>query len=78
MRYLLSYQYNGIQNGYHITGQGSVRMTITGTDKITEQVIDGSLEWIKNDLLKNQGFSEVFTIAAMGWYRFDEEREVTE
>ncbi|MBO7734120.1 MAG: hypothetical protein J6S67_16270 [Methanobrevibacter sp.] len=76
MKYLLTYIYDGKRCKGDITGgQGSVVMT-ANTDKITPEVIQDAIEWVKKELLM-KGIT-VKHIASMGWFRFDEEESENE
>ena len=49
MKYLLTYAYEGKRRGERVSGQGSTVMTVTGTDKITPELINDATEWAKNN-----------------------------
>lgn len=76
MKYLLTYAYEGKRRGEKVSGQGSTVMTVTSTDKITPELINDAIEWVRNDLESKH--TTIYAIAPMGWFKFDEEGSESE
>jgi hypothetical protein len=70
MKYLLTYAYEGKRRGERVSGQGSTVMTVTSTDKITPELINDAIEWVRNNFEEH---TTIYAIAPMGWYKFDDE-----
>lgn len=70
MKYLLTYAYEGKRREKKVSGQGSTVMTVDGTKKITPELIDDAIEWVRNHYEEN---TTIYAIAPMGWFKYDEE-----
>ena len=72
MKYLFTYGYEA-KDGH--TGNGSIRIKATGTNRITEKMIYGKggvIDIVKENLTD---LFEIETVVPMGWFKFDEEDE---
>ena len=73
MKYLFTYAYKGKNNGKPENGEGSMEITVHGTDKITPKIIESAVEIVKQNL-HAQGI-QIDTLAPMGWFKYDGEDE---
>lgn len=73
MKYLFTYSYKGKNQGKPETGEGSIEMTLHGSDRITPKVIKSSCDIVKIQL--NSEGIQIDAIAPMGWFKYDEEDE---
>lgn len=71
MKYLFTYSYKGKNCGRCENGEGSMVMTLHGTDKITPRVIESAVEIVKQHL--NAEGIQIDALVPMGWYKFDDE-----
>lgn len=71
MRYLFTYAYKGKNQGKLENGEGSVEMTLHGSDKITPMVIESACDIVRKDL--NAKGIQIDLIAPMGWFKYDVE-----
>lgn len=71
MKYLFTYAYKGKNLGKPETGEGSMEMTLHGSDRITPKVIESAVEIIRKEF-ESEGI-QIDVIAPMGWFKYDEE-----
>lgn len=71
MKYLFTYGYKHRQEGRTETGYGSVNMTCTSTDKISEDVIRNAVDWVVRDMAE-QGYRDV-VVFPLGWFKYEED-----
>lgn len=77
MKYLFVYSYGAVnQNGNACSGDGSICMNATGTDKITKEVIYGELGAINvaRAALEKDGMTNV-KVVPMGWFKFEDYKD---
>lgn len=70
MKYLFVYAYKGKNLGKPENGEGSVEMTLHGSDNITPKVIKSACDIVREDL--NGKGIQVDLIVPMGWFKYDE------
>ena len=73
MKYLFTYAYKGKKQGALETGEGSVEMTLHGSDRITPKVIELACDFVRKDL--NAKGIQTDVVAPMGWFKYDQESE---
>ena len=73
MKYLFIYAYKGKNQGKPETGEGSMEITLHGSDKITPNVIKSACDLVRSDL--NAKGIQIDVIAPMGWFKYDGEDE---
>ena len=73
MKYLFTYAYKGKNQGKPETGDGSMEITLHGSDRITPKVIESACDIVRKDL--NAKGIQIDLIAPMGWFKYDEEDE---
>jgi len=73
MKYLFTYAYKGKNQGKPENGEGSMEMTVHGTDKITPKIIESAVEITKQNL--NACGIQVDKLVPMGWFKYDGEDE---
>ncbi|MBR3330624.1 MAG: hypothetical protein IKG25_05325 [Mogibacterium sp.] len=73
MKYLFIYGYKGKNQGTPETGEGSMEMTLHGSDRITPKVIESACDIVRNDL--NAKGIQTDVVVPMGWFKYDEEGE---
>ena len=71
MKYLFTYAYKGKNQGKPENGEGSMEMTVHGTDRITPKIIESAVEIVKQNL--NACGIQVDKLAPMGWFKYDGE-----
>lgn len=71
MRYLFVYKYKGKNHRRPENGEGSMEMTLHGTDQITPKVIQNACE-IAIKTLNNEGV-QVDVLVPTGWFKYDGE-----
>ena len=71
MKFLFTYAYRGKNKGKPENGEGSIEMTVHGTNKITPKVIENVVKYVRKDL--NSKGIQIDVIAPMGWFKYDEE-----
>ncbi len=80
MKYLFTYYYGATTpQKIYGTGQGAIVMTLTGTDKITEDTIFGERGAVNivKEALEKDGYTDV-KLTPMGWFKFDKETQALE
>ena len=71
MKFLFTYNYNGIYEGHSINGSGSlVISTSTKVKKITTDVIEDARQ-VAIQNMESKGY-QVNNLACMGWFKFEE------
>lgn len=73
MKYLFTYAYKGKNQGKPENGEGSMEMTLHGSDRITPKVIESACDIVRKDL--NANGIQIDLIAPMGWFKYDGEDE---
>lgn len=73
MKYLFTYAYKGKNQGKLESGEGSMEITLHGSDRITPKVIESACDIVRKDLNKNG--IQIDLIAPMGWFKYDREDE---
>ena len=73
MKYLFTYGYKGKNKGKLETGEGSMEMTLHGSDRITPKVIESSCDIVRKNL--NDKGIQIDVIVPMGWFKYDGEDE---
>ncbi len=73
MKYLFTYAYKGKNQGKPETGEGSMEITLYGSDRITPKVIKSACDIVRKSL--NANGIQIDLIAPMGWFKYDEEDE---
>lgn len=71
MKYLFTYAYKGKNQGKLENGEGSMEMTVHGTDRITPKLIESAIEIVKQNL--NACGIQIDKLAPMGWFKYDGE-----
>lgn len=80
MTYLFTYSFSANSINGPVSGQGSVKITAEGTNKITESTIygeNGAID-IAGDMLRKDHNMTNIVITPMGWFKFDEDNSVYE
>lgn len=73
MKYLFIYAYKGKNQGKPETGEGSMEMTLHGSDGITPKVIKSACDIVRKDL--NAKGIQIDLIVPRGWFKYDGEDE---
>ena len=73
MKYLFTYAYKGKNQGKPENGEGSMEMTVHGTDRITPKIIESAVEIVKQSL--NACGIQVDKLAPTGLLRLRRENE---
>ena len=71
MKYLFTYAYRGKNQGKPETGEGSMEITLHGSDRITPKVIESACDIVRKDL--NVKGIQIDAIAPMGWFKYNGE-----
>lgn len=71
MKYLFTYAYKGKNQGKPENGEGSMEMTVHGTDGITPKIIESAVKIVKQNL--NACGIQVDTLVPKGWFKYDGE-----
>ena len=73
MKYLFTYAYKGKNKGKPETGEGSMEITLHGSDRITPKVIESACDIVRKDL--NAKGIQIDVLAPMGWFKYEEEED---
>lgn len=69
MKFLFTYAYKGKYLGMPETGEGSMEITLNGSDKVTPKAIKSACDIVRKDL-EDKGL-QIDLIAPMGWFKYD-------
>lgn len=69
IKFLFTYAYKGRTLGKPETGEGSMEITLHGSDKVTPKEIKTACDIVRKDL-EDKGIY-IDLIAPMGWFKYD-------